>query len=210
MVSMIWFSHTDKLYIKMMGYPWKIHWNHHHQHFPFKENNENDMAAHGFLEPNWAELLGSSCWRSPRCTTVWWNIYLHISFQPILSQHWNIRSSAALLLVERNVRCTIVQIIQKELKCSWLNNSECKESKVSRNSLEIFPSRECLVCYKRFMFECKKGIKVFPWGSQTILSSTKGLENQERSNMFKKFSFSFSFSSEIRYTVFPRIVSFLE
>ena len=33
------------------------------------------------------------------------------------------------------------------------------------------------------MFECKKGIKVFPWGSQTILSFTKGLENQERSNM---------------------------
>ena len=27
-VSMIWFGYTDKLYIKMMGYPWEIHWNH--------------------------------------------------------------------------------------------------------------------------------------------------------------------------------------
>ena len=36
------------------------------------------------------------------------------------------------------------------------------------------------------MFECKKGIKVFPGGPQTILSFTKGLENHERSNMFKK------------------------
>ena len=32
-VSMIWLSYTDKLYIKMMRYPWEIYWNHHHQHF---------------------------------------------------------------------------------------------------------------------------------------------------------------------------------
>ena len=35
-VSMIWFSYTEKLYIKMMGYPWEIGWNLHHQHFLFK------------------------------------------------------------------------------------------------------------------------------------------------------------------------------
>ena len=30
-LSMIWFSYTNNLYIKVMGYPWEIHWNHHHQ-----------------------------------------------------------------------------------------------------------------------------------------------------------------------------------
>ena len=32
-VSMIWFSYTDILYIKMMGYPWEKDWNLHRQYF---------------------------------------------------------------------------------------------------------------------------------------------------------------------------------
>ena len=82
---MIWFSYTDKLYIKMMGYPWDIDWNIHHQHFLFKIQRKQ-WKWHGctrnlfwFLlpaqaEPNWAEQLGSSCWRSPRCPVC--TIYL--------------------------------------------------------------------------------------------------------------------------------------
>ena len=30
------FFYTEKLFIKMMWYPLEIHWNHPHQHFPFK------------------------------------------------------------------------------------------------------------------------------------------------------------------------------
>ena len=33
---MIWFSCNNKLYIKMMGYPWEIDWNLHHQYFLLK------------------------------------------------------------------------------------------------------------------------------------------------------------------------------
>ena len=29
-------TNKDKWCIKMMGYPWEINWNHHHQHFLFK------------------------------------------------------------------------------------------------------------------------------------------------------------------------------
>ena len=70
-VSMIWFSYTDNLYIKMIGYPWEIHWNHHHQHF-LKQWKWHGCNLFWFLlpaqaKPNWAERLGSSCWCSPRC-----------------------------------------------------------------------------------------------------------------------------------------------
>ena len=79
-VSMIWFSYTNKLYIKMMEYSWEIDWNFHHQHFLFKIYRKQwkwhactwnlfSFLAQPTAEPNWAECLPSSCWRSPRCLT---------------------------------------------------------------------------------------------------------------------------------------------
>ena len=43
---MIWFSYTDKLYIKMLGIVFSPQKYHHHQQFlfKFKENTENDMT----------------------------------------------------------------------------------------------------------------------------------------------------------------------
>ena len=45
-VTMIWFSYTDKLYIKMLGISFSPQNYHHHQQFlsKLKENNENDMT----------------------------------------------------------------------------------------------------------------------------------------------------------------------
>ena len=72
-VSMIWLSYTDKLYIKMMGYPWKIDWNHDNQHSLFKIQRKQwkwhgctcNMFLFLFLstgKPNQAEQLQSVCW----------------------------------------------------------------------------------------------------------------------------------------------------
>ena len=50
-VSMIWCSHTQKLYIKMMGYPWEIDSSPLDFFWIFclnKVNNKNDMAPHAF------------------------------------------------------------------------------------------------------------------------------------------------------------------
>ena len=54
-VSMIWFSYTDKLYIKMLGIIFSPQKYHHHQQFlfKFKDNNENDMTPKGHFEINW-------------------------------------------------------------------------------------------------------------------------------------------------------------
>ena len=46
-VSMIWFSYTDKLYINMLGITFSPQNYHHHQQISSKlrENNENDMTS---------------------------------------------------------------------------------------------------------------------------------------------------------------------
>ena len=41
--SMIWYSYTNKLYLKMMRYPWEIDWN--LPHLKFKVNNKSYMTA---------------------------------------------------------------------------------------------------------------------------------------------------------------------
>ena len=81
-VSMTWFSYTDKLYIKMMAYLWELDWNLHHQHFIFNIYRKQ-LKRHGCTwnlfwslaqptsEPNCSEQLASSCWRS----TVWTLLY---------------------------------------------------------------------------------------------------------------------------------------
>ena len=68
--------YTDNLCIKMMGYLWKIDWNHDHQHFLF-EIQWKQWKWHGctcnlfwFLllltaMQNQAEQLPSICWHSP-------------------------------------------------------------------------------------------------------------------------------------------------
>ena len=57
-ISMIWSSHTDKVYIKMIGYPWEFDWNLHHQQFLFKKiNHKNDMSTHAFC------TCFCFCWR---------------------------------------------------------------------------------------------------------------------------------------------------
>ena len=66
-ISMIWFSYTDKLYIKMMGYPWEINWIH---IWNFKKTMKMSWTLFWFLLPaqakaNWAEWLSSFCWHSP-------------------------------------------------------------------------------------------------------------------------------------------------
>ena len=64
-VSMIWFSYKDKLCIKMIGYPWEIHWNH-------GLRTPNEGINQRYLK-NWADVadkirfgrtykLGSGSW----------------------------------------------------------------------------------------------------------------------------------------------------
>ena len=67
----IWFSYTDKSYIKMMKYKQEINWNLHPQHslLKFKVNNKNNVAAHAFglflfkltAEHNWHNNW-KCCW----------------------------------------------------------------------------------------------------------------------------------------------------
>ena len=85
-VSMIWFSYTDKLYLKIMGYPWEIDWNLHHQYFlylKFKENKENDMPTHAiFFNFNWKEkkISFSELAGVPRILRMFWKMRIGSGF----------------------------------------------------------------------------------------------------------------------------------
>ena len=69
---MIWLSYTDTLCTKMMGYPWEINWNLHHQHFLFKiKKKTTKMTWHFVISAVWASTVFDpllwqvcSCWHS--------------------------------------------------------------------------------------------------------------------------------------------------